>query len=195
MSIPRVNFHSAVASLSNHRDNLALMCAAILTVVTGCSSAPPLSPSYEELDQRGFYVYVLPKSEMERRGWLQTVSIWSWDRHCKGGASGGPNPIYINYDALQEQPGLTLIIGPWNTAWDHRKSTTNVTIDTPWAMNGVAVYYTAEDYTRLRFEDRFGIPVQVSSRLTITEVVQLVGQLEYMGPLPETVTNPWDCSK
>jgi hypothetical protein len=50
-------------------------------------------------------------------------------------------------------------------------------------MDGTAVYYIVtddnEDYVQLRFEDRFGIPVYVSSNLSITEVIQLLNQLEY----------------
>ncbi len=79
--------------------------------------------------------------------------------------------------------------------WDHRKPTTEVNVNAQWAMDSVAVYYTTGDYTRLKVEDRFGIPVQIGSRLPITEVVQLLKQLEHIGPPPETVTNPWDYSK
>ncbi len=179
-----------------HKVKVAVVCVVVLAMNTGCSEANPLYPSYEGLTQRGFYVYVLPKEEIEQRGWSQTVSIWSWDRHCAGiESSETSNPIYVKYDGSQEQPGFTLIIGPWNMTWDHRRATKEVKVETPWAMDGVALYYTIEDYTRLKIEDRFGIPIQVGSRLPITEVVRLINQLEYIGPPPETVTNPWDYSK
>jgi len=80
-------------------------------------------------------------------------------------------------------------------AWDHRKPTKEIKIDTLWAMDSVAVYYTTEDYTRLKFKDRFEIPVQVGSRLPIAEIVQLINQLEYIGPPPESVIDPWNVSK
>lgn len=180
--------------LSSQKSTLAVLCV-VLVVAAGCSEAHPLHPTYEELTQRGFYVYILSESEIEKHEWSQTVSIWSWDRHCKGGISGGSNPIHISYDGQQEQPGLLLVIGPWNTLWDYRKLTTKAELDTPWAMDSVGEYYTIDGYSRLKFEDRFGITVQVGSCLPITEVVRLVNQLEYIGPPPETVTNPWDYSK
>jgi hypothetical protein len=176
---------------------LVSLCIVSLVAV-GCSKDHPLYPSYEELTQRGFYVYVLPKNEVERRQWSQTVSIWSWNKHCRGiETSETSNPIRIRYDGSQS--GLTLLLGPWSLYWDHRESTSEVELETPWTIDGRAVYYEIneddEDYIHLRFKDRFGIPVQVLSNLPIAEVVQLINQLEYVGPSPRTVTNPWDASR
>jgi hypothetical protein len=186
---------SVVSVLSNHRGRLTVVCVATLVLVATCSPDHPLHPDYEELTQRGFYIYVLPESELEQRGWLQTVSIWSWDRHCKGfEVSETFNPISVAYRGQATQPELAITIGPWSMAWDHRKPTTEVKLDTLWALDSTAVYYTSDDYIRLKFQDQFGIPVQVSSSLPITELVQLINQLEYIGPPPETVTNPWDYS-
>lgn len=184
-------------SLSSHKSTLALTYI-VLAVAVGCSEDRPLHPSYEELRQRGFYAYVLPEAEVEKRGWSQTVSIWSWDRHCTGvEPSENSNPIRVRYDGPQS--GLTLLLGPWDLYWDHRKPTSEVSLDTSWAMGGIAVYYVISeddvDYIHLKFMDRFGIPVQVVSNLFIVEVVQLLNQVEYIGPPPETVANPWDCSK
>lgn len=182
--------------LLSHKGKLTLtMLCVLLAIVTGCAQSHPLYPSYEELTQRGFYLYVLPGKIVEQHGWLQTVSIRSWDKHCIGAESSETaNPIYVRYDGSQGQSVLTMIIGPWDMAWDHRKPTTEVQVDTPWAMDGEAVYYVIEDYTRLRFEDGFGTPIQIGSRLPITEIVQLITQLEYIGPPQETVTDPWGCS-
>jgi len=168
-----------------------LSCAA-LGMITGCCEKHPKYPTYDELTQRGFYVYVLPESEVERREWSQTISIWSWDRHCRGyEVTETSNPIHVRYDGLQSS--MTLRLGPWSLYWDHREPTTDVKLDSPWAMDGTAVYYTiTEDnkvYVRLKFKDRFGIPVYVSSNLSITEVVQLLNQLEYRGPNVIKLTN------
>ena len=183
--------------LLSYRSGILVLVVTMFIVTTGCTGeSHPLNPTFEELMQRGFYVYVLPKSEMEKRGWSQTVSIWSWDRHCTGvEPSETSNPIYVRYEGQQEQPGFALAIGPWDMTWDHREPTTEVEIDTQWAANGRAVYYIIEDYAHIRFEDRFGIPVQVGSRLPITEMVQLINQLEYVGPPSDAVGDPWDCSR
>ncbi len=175
---------------------LAISCLILITLATACSSDHPLHPTLKELTQRGFYVYILPEDETRKRGWSQTISIWSWDRHCKSVDIGETfNPITINYRGQSTQPELTITIGPWDMAWDHRKPTIEVKLDTLLAQNGLAVYYKSDNYLQLRFQDRFGIPVQISSRLPITEVVWLINRLEYVGPPPEEVTNPWEYSK
>jgi hypothetical protein len=176
-------------------------CFIVLVSVIGCFESYPLHPSYEELLQRGFYVYVLPEDEAERRGWLQEVEIWSWDRHCRGvEVAETYNPIGIFYRTDTRESEFAVTIGPWSMAWDHRKPIQEVEVNTPWISGNTAVFYKGadredDDYIHLRFEDRFGIPVQVVSRLPITEVVRLINEIEYVGPPPETVTNPWDYSR
>jgi len=185
-----------MALLSSCRLKLMILYF-VLTLAVGCSQSHPLHPSYEELTQRGFYVYVLPEEAVKQRGWSQTVTIWSWDRHCSGVASSETfNPIRVNYGGPQDLSGLTMLIGPWSMYWDHRKPTTEAQLDTSWAEHSIAVYYVVDDdYIHLKFKDRFGIPVQIGSRLPITEVTQLINQLEYIGPPPESVIDPWDVSK
>ena len=174
------------------------VCVIILVIVIGCSDSEthPLYPSYAELTQRGFYVYVLPESEVKQRGWSQTVWIYSWDQHCKNmEPSASPNPISVSYLGPAENEGVGILISPWSIAWDHGEPSTEMKLETPWAGYGVAEYYTSGNYNSLQFEDRFGISVEVSSRLPVTEVILLINQMEYIGPPPETVTNPWDYSK
>ncbi len=175
---------------------LIILCIIILVLATACSSNHPLYPTYEELTRRGFYVYILPQDEVKRRGWSQTISIWSWDKHCKGiEVSETFNPITINYRGPSTQPEFTVTIGPWDMAWDSHKPTIEVRLDTPWTQSSTAIYYKSGNYLRLRFQDRFGVPVQISSRLSMNEVVWLISRLQYIGPPPEEVTNPWDHSK
>jgi hypothetical protein len=181
----------------NQRGKLTILCI-VLVLLSGCPSKSPLHPKYDELISRGFYVYVLPKHEMEERGWSREISIWSWSRHCQGGEiSETFNPIQIDYTGSDS--GLNLMIGPWDMYWDNRRSTTDINLRTPWALNENAEYYIitedGKDYVHLRFNDRFKIPVQIVSNLSVGEVVQLINQLEYIGPPPDTVTNPWDYSR
>lgn len=196
MAVHNAGF-GGVTSLVNYASKLIVVYITALAWTVGCSPTHPLYPTYEELTRRGFYIYVLPESEVEQRGWLQTVSIWSWDRHCKGiELSETFNPISVTYREQEgTRPEFVITIGPWDMAWDYRKPTTEVNLDTPWALDGTAVYYTNANYIRFKFQDRFGIPVQISSRLSINEIVELINQLEYIGPPPETVTNPWDYSR
>jgi hypothetical protein len=176
-------------------------CFIVLVSVNSCFDSHPLHPSYEELSQRGFYVYILPKDEAEHRGWLQEVEIWSWDRHCRGvEVAETYNPIEVFYHTETREAKFAITIGPWSMAWDHRKPTQEVKLNTPWISGNTAVFYRSadredDDYIHLRFEDRFGIPVQVVSSLSITEVVRLINGIEYVGPSPEAVANPWDYSR
>jgi hypothetical protein len=189
------NFYNLV-SIFFRIGSRIIVFAIALTLIAGCSEDYPLHPSFEELTQKGFYVYVLPTSEVEQRGWLQSISIWSWDRHCKGiEISETFNPIRVSYSGQESELYLTLLIGPWSMYWDHNEPTKEVRLDTPWSMDGTAMYYTNDGHIHLKFKDQFGIPVQVTSCSSITEVVQWINQLEYVGPLAETVTNPWDTSR
>lgn len=197
-----------IALFKNHKrtrcldySKQAVVWMVILIMTMGCSgSSRPLHPSYDELKQRGFYVYILPEREIERRKWSKTISLWSWDRHCRGIGAETFNPISIPYQGPEGITEFEIEIDPWDVVWDYNQPTTKVKLATPWAANGLAVYYTEEgqdyrNYIYLRFEDRFGIPVRVTTYLPITEVVSLIDQFEYVGPLPELVTNPWDYSK
>ena len=194
MQIP-VYGNGKQGTVDEYRYLLRLVTVALLAV-TGCSKPHPLNPTYEELVHRGFYIYVLPSNEVAARKWQETVSIWSWDRHCSGvELSETANPIRVVYTGESDQPELRLTIGPWSMAWDHRQSTTAIQLNTEWARTGSARYYVVEGYLNLAFEDRFGIPVRIGSRHPVTEVVHLINQLEYIGPPSETVGNPWDYAR
>lgn len=198
MLFMRVTAHDLLTCSHSFWKGISAAFFIALTILASCSSpdAHPLFPSYEELKQNGFYIYVLPESAMGQHHWSQSVSIWSWDHHCK---SAGPsliqNPISVVYSGQAEQPELSLRIGLGSAAWDHSRPATEIPLKTEWVMDGVARYYVSDGFVRLRFIDRFGIPVQVGSQLSIAEVVSLVDQIDYIGPPPETVENPWDYSK
>ena len=172
---------------------LLVMLVLTLDMITGCSNHHPLYPTHDELTERGFYAYVLAQGESSARGWSETLRIWSWDRHCKGvEPTETSNPVYVIYDGGLE-PGLQIMVGPWNVAWNESRITTMIKLDTTWAESKNAEYYETEGYIKLRFEDVFGFPVQIGSGLPISDVVDLVNHLEYIGPPPYDVSNPWKC--
>lgn len=164
--------------------------------ITQCSKSYPLHPTYSELINKGYYVYVLPEHEIRNREWTETVSIWSWDRHCHGTEiSETANPIYVIYKDNTHQVKFQLTIGLWNMTWNHNQTKNQTQLDTQWASTGTAEYYTIDNYTKLRFEDKLGILVQVGSQMPITEVISITNELRYIGPFSDTITNPWDYTK
>ena len=198
MSAQRISSSKATTLPPSHRNRSIVFWAVVLAMIVGCSkvSDHPLYPSYDELTQKGFYVYVLPEGEASQRGWSQTVWIYSWDQHCKRlGPETSPNPISVSYLGPEERKEMSIIISPRSIAWDHEQPSSEVRLQFPWAEDSVAEYYTTDGLIDLSFKDRFGISVEVSSRLPITEVVGLINRLEYYGPPPETVSNPWDYSR
>lgn len=164
----------------------------VLLMLTGCAKERPLHPSYEELIKNGFYVYVLPEAEMQRRQWEEIISIWGYRFHCQ--SNEAPNNLYVRYVDEYAQVEVDLIIGPWSDVWDWNQNTTEVLLDTTIAKKKRAVFYNRTDgSTALMFEDQFGIRVQVWSSYPITQTLEIVQQLEYIGPPSDTVSNPWDC--
>ena len=167
------------------------MCVLTLIVLGGCSQTQPIHPSYESLTEHGFYVYVLPKAELQQREWQETVSIWRYDFHCQ--YDDAPNNLHIIYIDKASQMELELIVGHWSEVWDWNKETIIVPLNTNLAPDGSAAFYRTSDASvALMFEDQFGIQVQVWSDFAITETIELVNQLEYIGPSPDTITDPWD---
>jgi hypothetical protein len=164
----------------------------VLLMLIGCAKERPLHPSYTELIKNQFYVYVLPETEVQRRQWEEIISIWGYRFHCQ--SNEAPNNLYVRYVDEYAQVGVDLIIGPWSDVWDWSQDTTEVPLDTTIAKEKRAVFYARTDgSTALMFEDQFGIQVQVRSRYPITETLEIVQQLEYIGPPSDMVSNPWDC--
>jgi hypothetical protein len=167
------------------------MCVLTLIVLGGCYPKHPLHPSYESLAEHGFYVYVLPKAELQQREWQETVRIWRYDFHCR--YDDAQNNLRIMYRDKADQMEFELIIGHWSEVWDWTQETTLVPLNTNLAPDGSADFYPTSDASvALMFEDQFGIQVQVWSEFAITETIELVNQLEYIGPSPDTITDPWD---
>ncbi len=169
------------------------ICLVILIVLVACSGKRPLHPNYEDLIKNGFYVYVLPETEVQQRKWEEVTNIWGYDFHCRH--NDAPNNLYVEYVDKLDQTKMKLIIGPWSEIWDWSKETDEILLDTELATEGKAVFYNrSNNSVALMFEDQFGIRVQIWSNFTITETIGLVNELDYIGPPPDIVDNPWDCS-
>lgn len=152
-------------------------------------------PDREELLERGFYMYVVPQHIQEKYQWQESTFILSWDRHCKGiSYSEQWNPLYIFYSG--ETTGLTIRLDPWNTIWDNQSLTQTIRVKSPHIQNEQIETYVLplSEGTSFRFEDNLGFPVYISSNLSLSDTIQIVSQLEYLGPDTSQEPNPWDCS-
>jgi hypothetical protein len=169
----------------------------LIAASAGCKKTDLQQPrSAAELAKEGFYIFHLPASEIANRRWSETFHIASFDRHCRGiGEIETANPIEVIYRNNESENVFSFTLGPWNMAWDHREPTIQVKIETEWAKDSIAEYYEVGEGVKSRFIDKFGIDVQVYSSFPISETVALVNRIEYLGPPPETVTDPWDVSK
>lgn len=177
---------------------------AVVASLVGCSQPSPLHPSYDDLKREGFYVYVLPESVVAQKGWRQEITISSFDRHCRGlTAAEQHNPLYVYYLAsldrnVPRRPIFSVEVGPWSPPWGTEGPWTEIELRLKWVNGGVGQYLegtlTNGAFVEIRFIDTFGFPVYIDSRLSLTETVSLIDQLEYVGPSPSTVVNPWDCS-
>lgn len=177
-----------LAVLINYLRKLTVGFLVTVLFISGCSfTENDRERSYEELKQRGFYVYVLPESETDKK---PSITIASWTKHCQSSVETieVSNPIIVSYPEIP----ISITIGPGGVI-DARVPTKKVELDNPWFKGDTARY---NEHQVLTFEDKFGIPIQVrTGSLPLTETLRLVNELEYVGPPVETVTNPWDWSK
>jgi len=169
---------------------IVLLCAG----GSGCGEVHPLHPSYDELTKKGFYVYVLPATVVQERGWLEDASLWSYTFHCQPSNNGNDNPVRITYQSENGNIDFEIIIGNWTGIWEWSKPRSEVQLSASWLPSFQGEYYqsSSSDSVGVMFTDPFGIQVQVWSDYAIDETAQLISQLQYIGPDPVTVTNPWD---
>jgi hypothetical protein len=181
---------------------------ALVFAVTGCSNSSQIS--YDRLKQEGFYVYVLPEDEIAQRGWEQEITLQSFDKHCRGlTVDETYNPLRIRYvdpsvapprEGLPGQSLFDIQLGPWVPPWVSGEGWREVDLELEYADGKTASYKewpnsTPGVFLGVAFKDIFGQPIYVGSWLPLTETVSLVNKLHYVGPPPDTVVNPWDCSK
>jgi len=160
----------------------------------------PLYPTYESLQAHGFYVFVIPQSEVQQRKWVQTVSIYSWTMHCGLLTVDTYNPLQIWYTDDTDKRGFEIQLGPWGMVWDHGLPTEKIEIElkSKWSSTDSLTYYTQTTSEGLprrlyRFSDLSGYAVEIQSNLSVTETIGLIEQFEYIGPPIEKVNGPWDC--
>ena len=160
----------------------------------------PLHPTYEVLEKQGFYVFVLPEQEVNVRGWQQDITIWSWSIHCGMLTGDTYNPLTITYRNNVGDRVFEIQHGPWDMLWDYSQiiTKTQVTWESELSGPGSLTYHTRSAQSNItqylyHFSDMQGEDVDISSNLSVTETLELIKMLEYVGPPIETLTDPWDC--
>ncbi len=160
----------------------------------------PLHPTHETLSGRGFYVFVLPEQEMLRRGWQQDITLWSWDIHCGVFTGDTYNPLVVTYTDGAGNSAFVIQHGPWGMVWDYSQTITKEQVlwESRWTGTGVITYRTRSAQDSMmrylyHFSDMQGWRVEIASSLSVTETLDLIKVLEYIGPPIETLNDPWDC--
>jgi hypothetical protein len=179
---------------------LVLLCLAwlIFPHILNAVTPRPLHPTYAALRKHGFYVFVLPEDETARRGWEQSIRIWSWDIHCGLLQGDTYNPLSVSYYDSDGETAFWINLGPWYAPmWSPGLSYTEMSFESPWSSTGTLAYYTETTengtYTPYYFVDMQGYPVVIGGQLPFTETLELIENLEYVGPPLETLNDPWDC--
>jgi hypothetical protein len=160
----------------------------------------PLHPTYEDLQRHGFYVFVLPTQEAHARGWQQDITLWSWNIHC-GVLSGDTyNPLVVTYRDDADNDMFIIQHGPWGVIWDYSQATNREQIlwESKWTSTNSITYHTQPAEYNLgrylyQFSDMQGWNVAIVSSLSVTETLELIKELEYVGPPIEILDDPWDC--
>lgn len=168
------------------------MIVIVMMGIAACSQTQPLAPSYDELSREGFYAYVVPDNLSQQRGWSQSISIWDYTFHCRG--DNNENPISVKYRDESGSIVLEVLIGNWTGAWEWSKIRESVRLSTTWSKSSEGEYYitSSQGTPVLMFTDQFGFQVQIWSKYSVVETIDIINQLEYVGPDPATVINPWD---
>jgi amino acid transporter len=172
----------------------------IVSEVVAHFTPRPLHPTYETLNKRGFYVFVLPEQEVHGRGWKQDITLWSWDIHCGLLTGDTYNPLVVTYTDSAGDNAFVIQHGPWGMIWDHSQNITKeqVSWESRWTSAGIITYRTRSAQENMgrylyHFSDMKGWGVEIASSLSITETLELIKALEYIGPSIETLNDPWDC--
>ncbi|GEM_PF-1657032 len=160
----------------------------------------PLHPTYDTLKRRGFYVFVLPEQKAHTRGWQQDITIWSWNIHCGVLTGDTYNPLVVTYRDSADNVMFVIQHGPWRMIWDYSQTTDKEQVfwESKWTSTGVITYRTRSAESNMlqhlyQFSDMQGWNVEIVSSLSVTETLELIEELEYVGPPIEILNDPWDC--
>lgn len=164
--------------------------------------ADPEYCSYDELISHGFYVLVLPEDQLTERGWEQRISLSSWDVHCGLLIDDTYNPLRVAYYDPSGRRMFALQLGPWGMVWNHSQIPTNLDreIETEWieasSLSCRVRKNTDGTIERLyRLNDFMGLGLDIRSSLSVAETIELIEQLEYVGPPLEDLVDPWNCGR
>jgi hypothetical protein len=172
----------------------ALIIGIILVLMAACSSHPRtgLDPTVEQLNDRGYYVYILPDEYQTDLDWTQAIHIHSFDIHCRNPVSGFFNPVRVIYKDANGTTVLTIGIAPYYALWDHGITTTTIPLLLGWIPDKAGEYYLAGEGTvTLKLQDMLGMDVVMFSILELDQLVEVINWLEYVGPDIDSVGNPW----
>jgi hypothetical protein len=171
----------------------------VMSEVVEWTRPRPVHPTYEKLTERGFYVLVLPESEVSERAWKQEVSIYSWDAHCGVLPGDTYNPLTVTYEDVSRSCTFKIQVGLWSIVWDRSQATerNEFFVDSWLNKDGLVIHCgrEAEDNfwrNLYHFSDMQGFGVDIQSSLSVSETLDLIEYLEYVGPPLETLGNPWD---
>jgi hypothetical protein len=171
-----------------------------VSVVVDRLTPRPLHPTYEALKRRGFYVFVLPEQEAHARGWQQDITLWSWNIHCGVLTGDTYNPLVVTYRDSADNVMFVIQHGPWRMVWDYSQATNKEQVlwESKWTSTGVITYRTRPAESNMwqylyQFSDMQGWNVEIVSSLSVTETLELIKELEYVGPPIEILNDPWDC--
>lgn len=160
----------------------------------------PLHPTYAQLKKHGFYIFTLPEQEMYKRNWQQDIALWSWKIHCGVLTGDTYNPLVVTYKDQDENQVFVIQHGPWSIIWDRSKAIVKEKVpwESQWNNTGEILYYTNSERSNMwrhlyDFSDMQDQRVQIVSSLPVTETLELIKALEYIGPPVETLNNPWNC--
>jgi hypothetical protein len=167
--------------------------------ITDLFTEKPIHPTYEQLEKRGFYIFVLPEREVQQRQWKQDIIIGSWNVHCGVLLGDTYNPLIIKYTDEKDNEVFTIQLA-WRMTWGISDATTRTQIywESELTDKNQLIHYSRsgenEIYRNLyQFQDMQGYNVDIVSSLPVTETLNLIQQIEYIGPARETLANPWNC--
>ena len=144
-----------------------------------------------ELKLSGYYTYVLPDDVVKEMDWKREIYMYEFG--CDRGASDDHyNPIYTRYDNEQGDRVIDIVVfedrvfGP---RFDEEVFTT--TIESKWIEdNNAELYFSERGFPIYYFTDWQGMSVTIYNTLEDEAIADLIAQIEYIGPDPETIGNP-----
>lgn len=170
-----------------------LILIAIVLLPSSDTTIDSHERSIAELARAGFYAYILPSTYQPEAHWQRVIEMWSFDYQCSNFFKEDTwNPIWIRY-IKRDASEIELRISNQDALWDLGRPAKKVALDAAWTPSREAEYYSPDGGgTYLHIKDRFGMDVVISSWLPPETLVDFAEHLEYAGPDPATVQNPWD---